>query len=376
MKKLCVLLAFVCMSAFAGQPAQGQAPEVACITLGTQNVSLTQKLNGRVTPYLIAEVRPQVNGIILKRLFEEGADVTADQPLYQIDPAMFEAQYQSAVANLAKAKANVALRDATEARYRRLVQAKAVNQQEYDEADAASLQARAEQSVCEAALNIAKINLDYSLVKSPISGRIGRSNITQGALVTANQANPLAVVQQLDPVYVDVTMPVTWMMDLENAIKAGDLKNTGDSHGIMRVRLANGQEYAQTGKIKFAEVTVDQTTGSVTIRAEFPNPDNILLPGLYVEAEIEVGRRENAILVPQRAVFREYDGRPYAFVVTADNSVEKKYIEIARSVGDAWLINSGIDAGTRIIMEGTQRIRMIPGAPAPKVTPVEFKDTK
>ncbi len=351
-------------------PAQPARPEVGVVTLQPEEVVITQELNGRVTPYLIAEVRPQVNGIILRRLFEEGSDVSRDQPLYQIDPAMYEAEYNRAVASLAKARANVTLADAKLARYDRLIDARAINQQEYDEVAAASNQARADIGIAEAEVRLARINLDYAKVVSPIQGRIGKSNVTQGALVTASQTEPLAVVQQLDPIYVDVTQPVSWMLNLKEDMQAGILENTGESHAEMRLLLDNGQVYEHRGKLLFADVTVDQTTGTISVRAEFPNPNHLLLPGMYVVALLDVAQKEGAITVPQPAVMREQDGSPYVYVVDDANTVEKRYVTILRSVGNRWLITEGLIGSERLVVDGIQRIRFVPGAGAPLVTPV------
>ncbi len=353
--------------------AEGGMPDpvVGVVPIAPGEVVITQELNGRVTPFLIAEVRPQVNGIILDRLFEEGSDVRADQQLYQIDPAMYEATLASAQATLAKALANVDVTDAKLARYNRLVRANAVNQQEYDEVEAASKQAQAEVGYAEAQVRIAQINVDYAKVLSPISGRIGKSSVTRGALVNANQAAPLAVVQQLDPIYVDVAQPVS---SLGNFRKIGGgaaaLENTGESHAEMRLVLDDGTVYSETGRVLFADVTVDQTTGSISLRAEFPNPRHVLLPGMYVSALLDVDRIPDAITIPQRALMRDPDGSAFVYAVSPDNTVAKRPVAAPRTVGEAWLVAEGLAAGDRIVVDGVQRIRIVPGAPAPKVNPV------
>lgn len=353
-----------------GPAMQEEDPEVTVVRIQPEEVTITQELNGRVTPYLIAEVRPQVNGIIVSRLFDEGGDVDVAQPLYQIDPAMYEAEYNRAVANLEKARANVTLADAKLARYERLIEARAVNQQEYDEVSAASNQAKAEIGIAEAEVRLAKINLEYAQVESPISGRIGKSNVTQGALVTASQAEPLAVVQQLDPIYVDVTQPVSWMLNLQGEMQAGILQNTGESHAEMRLVLDNGQTYKHTGKLLFADVTVDQTTGSISLRAEFPNPEHLLLPGMYVVAMLDVAQKQGAVTIPQTSLHREPDGSAYVFIVNQDNTVEKRYVTTIRTIGDKWLIGDGLSGNEQLVIEGTQRIRIIPGNPPPTVKAV------
>ena len=351
-------------------PGEGPAPEVGVIAVQHEEVTITQELNGRVTPFLIAEVRPQVNGIILKRLFEEGSDVKDDQQLYQIDPAMYEAQLARAEAQLAKAHANVDLADAKLARYDRLLGANAVNKQEYDEVEAASKQAVAELGIAEAEVRLARINVDYAKVLSPISGRIGKSRVTQGALVNANQAEPLAVVQQLDPIYVDVAQPISSMLNFQDDMQAGILNNTGQSYAEMRLILDNGQEYNEVGRLLFADVTVDQTTGSISLRAEFPNPHHVLLPGMYVAARLDVAQKKDAITVPQRALMREMDGTAYVLLVKDGGEVEKRKVTTIRTVGSKWLLGGGLNGGDKVIVDGSQRVRFIPGAPAPRVTPV------
>lgn len=361
--------------AVAQEAAKEEAPlpVVGVTVIKTQPVTLTQELNGRVVPYLIAEVRPQVNGIILRRLFEEGSDVEQDMPLYQIDPAMYEAQLAQAEAELAKAYANADVAEAKLSRYEKLVGARAVNEQEYDEVDAAAKQAHAQVGIAEAMVRVARINVDYAKVLSPISGRIGKSAVTQGALVTASQATPLTTVQQLDPIYVDVTQPVSVLMELlDQRQNASFLENTGESHAIMRVTLDNDYEYEHEGNLLFADVTVDQTTGSISLRAEFPNPDHTLLPGMYVQAHLDIAKIDNAITVPQKALFREPTGQPYVMVVNTANEVEKRPVETVRTVGDNWLLKSGLKEGERVMVDGTQRVRFVPGAPAPKVNPIDM----
>lgn len=385
MKKLLALLVLVGVGAGAfmlldspkgesgdsAPAAEAPAPEVGVVRLQPGSVTITQDLNGRVTPYLIAEVRPQVNGIVMKRLFEEGSDVKQDMPLYQIDPAIYEADYNRAIATLNKAKANVAVAGAKLARYQRLIEARAVNQQEYDEVEAANKQAESEVGIAEAEVKLARINLDYATVKAPISGRIGKSAVTQGALVTASQANPLATVQQLDPIYVDVTQPISWLLTLKRGMDAGILENTGESHAEMRLMLDTG-EYEFPGKLLFADVTVDQTTGSISLRAEFPNPRHDLLPGMFVRAKLDVAEKHNAITVPIRALTRNQAGEAFVLVVNDDNTVERRRVTTIRTVGETWLIGDGLEGDERVVVDGSQRVRFIPNAPAPKVSPVEI----
>ena len=357
-------------------PPERPLPEVGVVVVQPEELKITQELNGRVTPYLIAEVRPQVNGIILKRMFEEGADVTKDMPLYQIDPAMYEAQLNRAQASLSKAKANVDVALAKLARYQRLIEARAVNQQEYDEVEAASKQAEAEVGIGEAEVRLARINVDYAKVLSPISGRIGKSNVTQGALVTASQPDPLAVVQQLDPIYIDVTQPVSWIMNVKDNMRVDFLQNTGDSHAEVRIIVDTDENeediyYPETGKLLFADVTVDQTTGSISLRAEFPNPNHLLLPGMFVRAVLDVTQKNDAITVPQLALMREADGTAFVMVVGDDGTVEKRKVDAVRTIGSKWLVADGLSGGEKVVVDGTQRIMFVPGTPAPKVAPVQ-----
>ncbi len=360
----------------AAPAAEAPPPTVTVLTIQPRDVSITEELNGRVVPYLIAEVRPQVQGIIQDRLFEEGADVEKDAQLYQIDPATYEAQLARAEAGLAKAYANADVADVKMARYEQLVEANAVNRQEYDEVKAQAKQADAEVTIAETEVRIAKINVDYAKVLAPISGRIGKSNVTVGALVTASQPSPLATVQQLDPIYVDVTQPISWMLNQADSLQAGILQNTGESYGSMTVDIDAGKPYPEKGKLLFADVTVDQTTGTINLRAEFPNPNHVLLPGMFVKAHLEVDRQENAVTVPQRALMRQHDGTPYVLVAKQDGTVEQRPVKTVRTTGDDWLISGGLTAGERVVIEGTQRIRFLPGAPAPKVNAVEAAAAK
>src|ERR1700677_2644677 len=328
-------------------PSAPPPPKVSVVTVQAQAVPITTELPGRVNGYRTADVRPQVNGIILKRLFVEGRDVKAGQQLYQIDPAPYQATYDSAVAGLASARALAE-------RYKPLTEANAVSKQDYDNAVASHLQAQA-------AVETARINLIYTRVLSPITGRIGRSLITEGALVTANQATVLATVQQLDPVYVDVTQPTTTLVRLEREAAAGLLEQNEAGKAQVRVRLEDGSEYAHPGTLEFSEVTVDQTTGSVTLRALMPNPERLLLPGMFVREEIQEGVREGAVLAPQQGVSHDQRGEPNALVVGPDNTVELRTIKTDRAIGDQWLVTSGLKPGDRAIVGGTQSAK-----PGPK----------
>ncbi|MDH1558316.1 efflux RND transporter periplasmic adaptor subunit [Ectopseudomonas chengduensis] len=327
-------------------PQTQQTPQVGVVTLEAKPFALTSEVPGRTSAYRIAEVRPQVNGIIQKRLFTEGSEVKAGQQLYQIDPATYEATFKSAQATQLSAKS---LAD----RYKLLVADKAVSQQAYDEARAAGLQA-------DAALEQARIDLRYTKVMAPISGRIGRSAVTEGALVSNGQANAMATIQQLDPIYVDVTQSSKELLRLRRDLAEGRLQKASDSAAKVALKLEDGSRYAHEGTLEFSEVAVDESTGSVTLRAVFPNPDHLLLPGMFVHAELLSGVKQNAILAPQQGVTRNQRGEPTAMVVGADNKVELRVLKADRTAGSAWLVEEGLNAGDRLITEGLQFVQ--PGA--------------
>ncbi|AKN28988.1 efflux RND transporter periplasmic adaptor subunit [Stutzerimonas stutzeri] len=326
----------------AAPPAQ-QKPTVGVVTLQAEPFAVTTDLPGRTRAYRIAEVRPQVNGIIQKRLFTEGSEVKAGQQLYQIDAAVYEATLKSAQASLASSKS---LAD----RYAELVKDQAVSKQAYDEARAASLQAEAE-------LERARIDLRYTKVLAPISGRIGRSAVTEGALVSNGQAQELATIQQLDPIYVDVTQPARDLLALRRDLADGRLQKAGENAAKVTLKLEDGSDYGHEGKLEFSEVTVDPGTGSVTLRAVFPNPDKVLLPGMFVHAQLVAGLKSEAILVPQQGVTRNTKGEPTAMVVNAENKVELRQIKTERAVGNRWLVGEGLQPGDRVITEGLQFIQ-------------------
>lgn len=348
------LALFGCGQKPALTSASPPAPKVSVVTIKAQSVPVTTELPGRVAALRVAEVRPQVNGIVLKRLFVEGSEVAAGQQLYQIDPAPYEASYHSAFAAAASARALAE-------RYKRLVQANAVSKQDFDNAVATDLQAQA-------ALETAQINLRYTKVLSPISGRIGRSTVTEGALVTANQPAALAAVQQLDRVYVDVTQPSGTLLRFKREASAGQLRKNEAGRTPVSLRLEDATDYAHPGTLQFSEVTVDESTGSVTIRALFPNPDRTLLPGMFVRERIEEGVRLGALLVPQQAVSHNDKGDPTALVIAADNTVALRVLKADRAVGDRWLVSEGLQEGDRIVVEGLQLAQ--PGA---KVQAEEFQ---
>lgn len=321
-------------------------PQVGVVTIQPQPYTLISDLPGRTTAYRVAEVRPQVNGIILKRLFTEGTDVKAGQQLYQIDPAVYEA-------NLNSAKATYDATSSLAGRYKQLINEQAVSRQEYDTAVGNSREAQA-------AVQTAQINLRYTKVYAPISGRIGRSLVTEGALVSNGQADAMATIQQLDPIYVDVIQSSTEMLRLRRELESGKLQKAGDNAAKVKLTLEDNSQYPIDGKLEFSEVSVDQTTGSVTLRAVFPNPNHTLLPGMFVHARLQSGVNEQAILVPQQGVTRDLKGTPTALVVNKDNKVELRTLVANRTSGTDWVIEKGLNAGDRVITEGLQYVK--PGA--------------
>ncbi len=352
----CLLLAGCDSAKNAGQKPPSAPPEVGVITVQSQRVALTTELPGRTAPNLIAEVRPQVNGIVRKRLFTEGTDVKVGQLLYQIDPAGYQAAYDSAKASLARAEANCIPAGLKEERFRALVKSKGVSQQEYDDAFAALKQSEADVAYNRAQVETNRINLAYTRVIAPISGRIGRSAITDGALVTANQVTPLATILRLDSVYVDVTQSSSEALRWKRNLEGGLLKGGGGKARV-KLLLEDGTPYPLPGILKFSEVTVDQSTGSIVLRAVFPNPKKILLPGMFVRALLEEGISEKAILIPQRGVSRNPAGSAMVMVVGKEEKVEPRVIKVERTVGDSWLVSEGMKPGDRVILEGIQKAR-------------------
>jgi membrane fusion protein (multidrug efflux system) len=315
---------------------------------------LTTDLPGRTVAFKVAEIRPQVSGVIQKRMFVEGSDVKVGQQLYQIDPSLYRAAYESAAATAASSKLLVE-------RYKPLAEANAVSKQDYDNAVAQAAQNKA-------SADTAQINLVYTRLLSPISGRIGRSAVTEGALVTAGQTTALATVQQLDPIYVDVTQPSAVLLRLKRELAAGQLEQVSGNQAQVHLILEDGSSYQQPGTLQFAEVSVDETSGSVTLRALFPNPDKLLLPGMFVREQIEEGRRTDALLVPQLAVAHNQKGDPTALVVNSENKVELHALVTDRAIGDKWLVTDGLKPGDRVIVEGLQFAK--PGA---SVKPEEWQ---
>ena len=370
--KLSGAIALICSAALisgcnesSGGAQKPPPAEVGVFTVASAPLPMSTELPGRTSAYLIAEVRPQVGGVIQKRLFVEGANVQAGTSLYQIDSASYEAAVNSAKAALAKARANLLTTQPKVARYKELVEIEGVSRQEYDDAVAANEQAQADVATAQAALDTANINLKYTKVLAPISGRIGRSSVTPGALVTASQTTALTTVQQLDPIYVDVTQSSNDLLRLKRELESGNLKKNGQAK--VTLLLADGTTYAEAGKLQFSDVTVDLATGNVTLRALFPNPRFDLLPGMYVRAVVENGINEKAIVVPQQGVTRNQKGQATALVLNKEDVVEPRVLETSGTLGDKWLVTSGLADGDRVIIEGLQKVR--PGAPATVAKP-------
>ena len=351
------------------QQSPPPVPEVVTVNVQPQRLVLTTELPGRTSAYLVAEIRPQVNGIIQKRLFQEGSEVKAGDVLYQIDPAPFHAALDSARAALGRSEANLPTIRLRAERYRGLLSEKAVSQQDYDDKEAALKQAEADIEYWKAAVETARINLGYTRVTAPIAGRIGKSNVTDGALVTAYQALALATIQEIDPIYVDVPQSTSELLRLKRRLEEGHLNQDGPNQKKVKLTLEDGAAYPLNGTLQFRDVTVDPTTGSVILRVVFPNPEGVLLPGMFVRAVVKEGINEHAILIPQQAVSRDPKGNPVTLIVDGGGHVQQRMLTLDRAIGDKWLVSSGLSPGDRVIIEGMQRVR--PGA---SVKVVPFND--
>ncbi|MBI5690492.1 MAG: efflux RND transporter periplasmic adaptor subunit [Verrucomicrobia bacterium] len=352
------------VSACAPQRAPQAAPpppEVAVVTVAAQRVVLTTELPGRASPYRIAEIRPQVNGLIQKRLFAEGGDVEAGQALYQIDPAPFQAALNNARAALGRAEASLPAIAARAERFRDLVADKAVSQQNLDDAAAALRQTEADIQFYKATLENARINLGYTRVVAPISGRIGSSAVTDGAIVTAYQPVPLATIQQLDPIYVDVPQSTNELLRLQRRLADGRMAQDANKPDAVRLILEDGTPYPHEGTLQFRDISVDRSTGAVTLRMVFPNPQGVLLPGMFVRTAVKEGVNEKGILVPQPAVMRDPKGNPFSYVVDAQGLAQPRPLKLDRAIGSNWLVSEGLAPGDKVIVEGLQRVR--PGSP-------------
>lgn len=359
-----LVAASLVLAACSGEPAPMQmpTPEVTVVTLTEQPVPLTRDLAGRTVPFVVAEVRPQATGIIEQRLFEEGSLVEAGQVLYRLDDATYQAARAAAAANLARARASADSARLAAERSTELVAEKLVSQQDHERTMAAAAEARADVAAYQAALQSADVNLGYTRITAPISGRAGKSSVTQGALVTANQETALVTVQQLDPIYVDLSQSATELMQLRKDIEAGRVEQDGVR---ARILLEDGSAYAHAGVLEFTDVTVDPGTGSYSLRVRVPNPDNILLPGMYVRAVVGLGTRPDAILAPQQGISRDAKGNATALVVNPEGKVEARIVQTRQTVGDQWLVDSGLEAGDRVIIEGLQKVQ--PGGNATAV---------
>jgi membrane fusion protein (multidrug efflux system) len=360
-----VLMAAVSWLAACGKqatpPAKG-APEVAVFIVKPAPLAVTTELPGRTSAFQIAEVRPQVGGIVRQRAFQEGADVKAGQVLYEIDPASYQAAYESAKAGVAKAEASAQTARLKADRFRDLVAVNAVSKQDADDAIATQKLTEAEVAASKAVLEAARINLGYTRITAPIAGRVGKSSVTPGALLTANQANALTTVQQLDPMYVDIPQSSTELLSLRRALAAGQLKAAGAGAAKVTLLLEDGTPYALEGKLAFTDVTVDAGTGAVLLRAVFPNPKHDLLPGMYVRAVLQQGVNEQALLVPQQGVTRNSKGEATALVLGEDGKVVQRILSVGDAIGNQWLVRDGLKAGDKLIVEGLQKVK--PGVTA------------
>lgn len=339
-----------------GPPPQGP-PEVVVVSVFPERVELHRELPGHTVPFRVAEIRPQVNGILKERFFEEGADVEAGSLLYQIDSAPYQSAYDQARAALEMAEASLPAARSRAERLKEMVAIHAAGQQEYDDAAGALLSAEARVSSARAAMESARINLEYTPIRAPISGRIGRSSVTVGALLAAYQPMAMAVIQQLDPIYVDVTQSSAELLRLREAVKAGILQKNGDAQNRVELILESDLAYPLEGTFQFQEVSVDPGTGSVTLRMVFPNPEHGLLPGMFVRAVIQEGVIDEAFLIPQQGVMRDFRGEPYVWVVDEQSVVQQRALKIDRAMGNRWLVTDGLVSGDRLIVEGLQRVR-------------------
>lgn len=343
------------------------APQVGFVKLMPTNIPIKVSLGGRTVAYKTSEVRPQVSGIILKRLFKEGGHVSAGQQLYQIDPSLYQAAVKQAEANLASARANAEAAGAKAVRYRSLAKKHAISPQDYIDAEALARQAKAAVMQASAALETARINLRYTRVAAPISGHIGRSLVTGGALVSANQTQPLAVIEQMDPIYVDMQQSSADLIALRQALASGKVKPGSTS---VHLQLEDGSVYNHVGKIQFSEVSVDENTGTVTLRAVFPNPEGLLLPGMFVTAVFDQAVQPGAFLVPQPALLRDFDGSAYVYIVGPDNRAQRRKVTTTHTSGTNWVVTSGLKPGDRIITQGLDNVRQgTPIRPVPEDTP-------
>jgi len=337
--------------------ASPQAMPVKVMTVKTEAVTLHRELPGRTSPFRVAQVRARVNGIIEKRLFEEGSEVKAGELLFEIDPAPYQALLDSAKANLARAQASYEASQLEADRFKKLVETNAISQQNYDDAIASALSLKAQIAAAQAAVDAAQINLDYTKVTAPISGRIGRAEVTEGAYVQQATATLLGTIQQIDPLYVDLSESAEEVLRLKSSIESGTLDRSGNGSAEVQIILNDGSLLSQTGSLQFSDITVNTSTGTVMLRAIVPNSDSNLLPGMFVHARIVEGTDPNAILVPQSLVSRNSRGEPIVVLINAENIVEQRTIETKRTVGDAWLVTKGLKVGERLLANNLQKVR-------------------
>jgi membrane fusion protein, multidrug efflux system len=365
------LLIIAALLAACGKDAGGPPPppEVGVITLAPRAIAITDQLPGRTTAYRVAEVRPQVTGIVQKRLFVEGGEVKAGEQLFQIDAGSYRAEFESAQAALKRAEAQAVTAKLLEERYAPLIAANAVSKQENDDAIAARARADADVAAARAQVANARINVVYTQVLSPITGKIGRALVTEGALVTSNQESPLATVQQLDPIYVDIAQSSTEMLHLQRQLASGELVKNDNNEAEVGLTLEDGSVYAERGRLKVSEASVDPSTGSVVLRAVFPNPKRELLPGMFVRAQLTRGTRTAALLVPQRGVSRNAKGEATVMIVDKEDKVNERVVTAERAINGEWLITAGLTAGERVVLDGLQKIK--PGAPVKAVPAAE-----
>ncbi|KAB2832170.1 MAG: efflux RND transporter periplasmic adaptor subunit [Caedimonadaceae bacterium] len=334
----------------ASQSTQSTPPEVTVMTIKMEEISLPKELPGRTVAHRIAEIRPQIDGLIIRRYFKEGSDVKKGEDLYQIDPALYKAAYDSAKASLAKSKALLNTNRLKVDRYKALIETRAISRQDYDDAVATLKQTEADVMLGKAAVETAQINLSYTTIKAPISGRIGRSSVTEGTLVTANQPTALSTVQQLDPMYIDLTQSSNDVLELKRELEKGHLKKVDEKHAKVHLILENAEIYKEFGSLEFTDVTVDTSTGAVILRALFPNPNQDLLPGMFVRAQLIEAMNANALLAPQRGITRDRTGNATAFVVNAQNVVELRIVKTDKMFGKSWVISKGLNVGDQIII--------------------------
>jgi len=363
-KKLRMLVFALCIGFLAGcgasqskSPMPMPTPEVGVITMSTQTLPVTTELPGRVDAVRIAEVRARATGILLKRLFNEGSEVKEGDVLFQIDPAPLQASYDSAKANLDKAKAAFVQTQAKANRYKELVAINAVSKQDYVDTYAAAMQANADEESAKASLETAALNLGYTKVTAPISGKIGEAKVTEGALVSQTDATQLAVIQQLDPIYLDFTQSSTDVLRLRHLFDQGQMQKVAPDEAKVTLLLEDGTNYPSSGRLLFSDITVDPTTGMITLRAQFPNPDHILLPGMFARVQLEQAVDPDAISVPQRAVALNGNGSATVMIVNSGSTVEARVIKLGQAIGDKWIVTDGLKEGDVVIIEGLQKIK-------------------